>query len=245
VAALRRFVLRILQLIRPRSSERDLDRELVSHLALLEDEFVRRGQSPEGARRSARRALGGLEQARELHRDARSFAWARDTARDVRYGARALRRTPGFAVTAIATLALGIGANTAIFSVVNTLLLRTLPVRHPERLVILKSQLGSSSFATWSQIQALEDGFDGAAAWSDARFTLTDPGRDVEVAQGLYVSGGYFSTLGVRPLVGRVLTQADDRRGAPDGAVAVIGYGLISRPTAVPAQSRLPRTAQR
>jgi hypothetical protein len=124
---MRRLFLRIVNAIRPNRPEPDLARELASHLALLEDEFQRRGLTAADARRAARLALGGIEQTKELHRDARSFVWLDDARRDVLYAARMLRRNPIFALTAALSLAIGIGANTTIFTVTNRLLFHGCP----------------------------------------------------------------------------------------------------------------------
>jgi hypothetical protein len=136
MSRLRQFFLRLHNTLRPGRTEPDLARELASHLALLEDELQRRGMMPEDARLAARRALGGVEQAKELHRDARSFRWFDDARRDVRYSARVLLRNPLFALTAAASLAIGIGATTTIFTVANALLMRApAGVADPGRLV--------------------------------------------------------------------------------------------------------------
>src|SRR5439155_9853385 len=126
MSALRRFLLRLHNFLRPGRTEPDLAREVASHLALLEDEFIRRGMTPEEARLAARRAFGGVEQTKELHRDARSFGWLDDARRDLRLAVRTLRRAPGFTAAIVLTLALGVGANTAMFSVISGLVLKQL-----------------------------------------------------------------------------------------------------------------------
>src|SRR5207247_733285 len=136
MARLRRWWLRLVNVVRPGRSEHELGREVASHLALLEDDFLRRGLTRDDARLAARRAFGGVEQAKELHRDTRSFLWIDDARRDLQYAARLLRRNIIFAVTAALSLALGIGATTTIFSIGNGLLFSAAPgVAQPDRLV--------------------------------------------------------------------------------------------------------------
>ena len=133
---MRRFLLRLREALRPARSESDLARELASHLALLEDEFRQRGMSAEEARLAARRALGSTAHTMNLHRDARSFVWLDDLRWDVGYSVRLLRRNPIFALTAALSLAIGIGANTTIFTIANALLFRPPSgVVEPSRLV--------------------------------------------------------------------------------------------------------------
>src|SRR5262249_21334030 len=133
---LRRLVWRLYSALRPGRSEPGLAREIASHLRLLEDDFLRRGLSRENACLAARRAFGGVEHVKDLQRDARSFVWVDDFRRDFHHATRLLRRNPVFALTAAISLAVGIGASTAIFTVGNTLLLRTAAgVVDPNRLV--------------------------------------------------------------------------------------------------------------
>jgi putative ABC transport system permease protein len=156
---------------------------------------------------------------------------------DVRLALRMVRRSPGFTTTIALTLALGIGANAAIFGVINSLLLRPLPVADPNRLVTISSdgaiargQAGVPwSFAMWEELQRHASLFDGVFAWTPTRFDLAEGGERQPVA-GIFASGTYFETLGVAAVRGRTFTPADDRPGGgPDGAVAVISYGLWQR----------------
>src|SRR5688572_24271736 len=154
---------------------------------------------------------------------------------DVRLALRLVRQSPGFAATIVLTLALGIGANTAIFGVVNGLLLRPLPIAAPERLVTISSDAAIArgypagfgwTFAMWEALQPHVDRFDGALAWTRARFDLA-PSGERQVVEGLFASGGYFATLGVPAILGRTFTAADDRPGGgAAGPVAVISYGF-------------------
>ena len=167
-------------------------------------------------------------------------AWARSRDsvwNDVRLALRMVRRSPGFTATVALTLALGIGANAAIFGVINSLLLRPLPVADPHRLVTISSDAAIArgqagvpwSFAMWKELHPHASPFDGAFAWTPARFDLAERGERQPVA-GIFASGGYFETLGVAAIRGRTFTPADDRPGGgPDGAVAVISYGLWQR----------------
>src|SRR5437879_4606447 len=133
-----RFVAKLENFIFRGRAERDLVREIDAHLALLQDDFERRGMTPEEARRAARRAYGGVEQAKALHRDERSFVWVEQFLQDLRRACWGLVRKPGFTAVAVITLALGIGVNTALFSVYNGIALKPLPVADPDHVVRFK-----------------------------------------------------------------------------------------------------------
>jgi macrolide transport system ATP-binding/permease protein len=122
-------------------------REIDAHLTLLQDEFERQGMSPEDARRAARRTYGGLEQAKELHRDARSFVWVEQFFKDLRYAWSNLLRNPGFTLTAVVALALGIGVNATIFGIYNAVALKQLPVADPSSVMRVKRWFGQNSYA--------------------------------------------------------------------------------------------------
>jgi putative ABC transport system permease protein len=225
----RRFFFRLRNVLRPSHAEPDLARELASHLTLLADELERCGMARAEAVRAARLSLGGVEQTKERHRDARSFRWLDETRRDVQYALRMLQRTPGFTSVAILTLALGIGANTAIFSLVNSLLLRTLPVAEPQRLAIVSgggSPNQAYPYPTWEEMRKRADAFGGICAWWATRFDLAQ-GGERQWVDGLYASGDFFAMLGVPALLGRTFTAADDVRGG--SSVAVISYAFWQR----------------
>ncbi|MCU1262224.1 MAG: permease [Bryobacterales bacterium] len=152
-----------------------------------------------------------------------------DVLQDVRYTLRGLRSSPGFAAIAILSLALGIGANTAIFSLINAVMLKTLPVSHPEQLVelLMKSE-GSNWFTNpiWEQVRDRQDVFSGAFAYSPNRLNLS-AGGEVRNASTSWVSGDFFRTLGVNPLLGRTIAVADDKRGCP--GIAVLSYDFWQR----------------
>jgi putative ABC transport system permease protein len=152
-----------------------------------------------------------------------------DALHDVRYAIRALRSSPGFAAIAILSLALGIGANTAIFSLINAVILKTLPVSHPEQLVqlVMKTE-GGTTFTNpiWEQVRDRQDVFSGALAYSPIRLNLAG-GGEVRNASTSWVSGDFFSTLGVHPILGRTFTAADDKRGCP--AIAVLSHDFWQR----------------
>src|SRR5262245_40100292 len=156
-----------------------------------------------------------------------------DLPRDVRHAWRTLRSTPIVTIVAVASIALGIGANTAIFSVINSLFLRALPVRDPARLVLVTDSSAGHvrawSYAIWAQIRQRRELFERSAAWSFTGFDLAS-GGEAQNIDGIWASGVFFDTLGVPALLGRTLQEGDDRPGGgASGPVAVIGYGFWQR----------------
>ena len=203
---------RLLYLLRWSRHASDLQEEIEAHRALRQDAFERDGLAPEDAARASRRALGNVALAVEDARDVWAIRTVDSVWQDLRAALRGLRKSPGFALVAIGTLALGIGANTALFSIFSSLILRPLPVRDPGSLALLTN--GSWSYPIWDEIRTREtELFDGAFAWSNQRFDLSAGGLS-EPVDGAYVSGRFFDVLGVRAIRGRLLTPADD--GAAD-----------------------------
>jgi putative ABC transport system permease protein len=203
---------------------RELAREFAHHIAERRDELMKSGMNAHDAESEARRKFGNAASQKERTRDVDLLTWLETCAADIRYAFRALRRSPAFALVAILSLALGIGANTAIFSLVNAVLLRSLPVSHPEELVALNFGPGDLTFTNplWEAVRERQDSshlFADAFATAVARFDLTT-GGETRTAVGEEVSGAYFSVLGVRPALGRLFTRADDTRGCR--AIAVL-----------------------
>jgi predicted permease len=228
---LRRIFLRFYLLFADSKAEADLAREIAAHLVLLEDEYLCQGMSPEDARRAARLAYGGVEQAKELHRDERSFQGLSQILQDARYAFRQLRKSPAFTAVAVLTLALGIGANTAIFSVVNGVLLNPLPFHEPEQLIALHASMadyerGSISYPNFLDWQKESHSFSAMAIYRAKGMSLTGMG-EAERINGEFVSSDFFSLLGVKPLIGRTLAAGEDRIGA--GPVVLISEGLWRR----------------
>src|SRR5262245_57358485 len=152
---------------------------------------------------------------------------------DLRQAVRVLKATPIVSLVAILSLALGIGANTAIFSIVNSLLLRALPVKEPQQLALVTNDpvrgIAWWTNPIWEQIRQRRDLFDGVMAWSTQRFNLA-AGGETQFVEGIWASGSMFEVLGVPAMLGRTFTAADDARGGgPDGAVTVISYGFWQR----------------
>jgi predicted permease len=218
---------RLLNLVRPGRLNREIDREIAFHLAERADELVARGMSREEAERTARRQFGNALVQRERTRDADVLLWLESVQFDVRYALRGLRRSPGFALIAIVSLGLGIGATTAVFSLMNALMLRSLPVQRPDELVqvMLGEQRQSFTNPLWEEIRRGSP-LAGVLAYGGASFDLAN-GGEVRNVDGNFVSGEYFSVLGVAPVLGRLPGPSDDVRGC--GGVAVLGHGLWQR----------------
>ena len=208
--------------------ERELEAELKFHLDEESAERQERGLSPEEARRGARLDLGNLTIVKESTREAWGWGAIETWMQDLRYGMRTLAKNPAFTITAVLSLALGIGANVAIYSIINAVMVRTLPVKDPQELVALgipgKNHSTSFTNPLWEVIRDSGDALAGMLAYSQERFDLSEGGES-RFIDGLWVSGGYFDVLGVPALRGRVLTSRDDRHGGgDDGPVAVISY---------------------
>jgi len=211
---------------------RDLEfaAELESHLQLHIEDNLRAGMTPEAARREALMKLGGVEQTKENYRDRRGLPMLETLVQDLRYALRMFSRNPGFTSVVVLTLALGIGANTAIFSLINAVLLQSLPVRDPNELVVVQykdpQSGGEYEDFSYPMYQALRDknsAFAGVFCRSGVDFNAAYAGQS-ERAVGEMVSGNYFEVLGVRPWIGRLLTYQDDQvPGAQP--VAVLSYG--------------------
>jgi predicted permease len=228
-------------------AERELDAEVQNYFEIVAERLMARGLSREEAMRLARLEWEGPEQVKEKVRQARMGFAVETTARDVRYAWRTLRKNPGFTVVAVSTLGLGIGANSAIFSLINAVMLRALPVQHPEQLVLLTdpsesgvametTQHGTRSILSYREFQQLRlhnTVFSGLfAAQSDVSNVDVLPegaGESQSLrAQVQLVSGEFFQVLGVKPIMGRVFTPEEDKRPGAN-PVAVISYGYWQR----------------
>ncbi|MBZ5619790.1 MAG: ABC transporter permease [Acidobacteriia bacterium] len=211
---------------RKRSTEGQLNSELQFHVEQLIQDYIAAGMEPREAQRRARLEFGGIEQIKEECRDVRRLRWLRDLAQDLRYALRTLSRSPGFLAVAVLSLALGIGANTAIFSLIDAVMLRPLPVRQPERLVQIARLTAEGAPLTVSyplfeyfrdHVQSISGAFVETNVWPSILL------NGAETVYGELVSGSYYSLLGIEPAAGRLLEPQDD--AAPGASpVAVISY---------------------
>jgi predicted permease len=209
---------RMIELFRRSRLDRELDDEVGFHLSMMEAEFRAKGMSEEDARAAARREFGGVAQAKESYREERGVPRLENLARDAQYALRGLRRNPGFTAAAVLSLALGIGANTAVFSLFHAVMMRSLPVAHPEELVMLYRTggwglYGVTSYPLYKDLRGRSDLFRGLVATSGARnvrFSASPEDR-MQFVQQEFVSGEYFRVLGVQPVIGRVFTDEDNQ----------------------------------
>jgi putative ABC transport system permease protein len=213
---------RLVHVLRWSRHDADLREEIEAHRALRQAALERDGLARDDAAQASHRAMGNLTLAVEDVRDVWAMRVLDSLQQDVRAAVRGLRKSAGFSAVAIGTLALGIGANTSLFTIFNSLIMRPLPVRDPGSLALLTD--GSWSYPVWQEIGTrASDLFDGAFAWSRESFDLAQGGRAVPV-DGAYVSGRFFDVLGVSAFRGRMLTPADDSAAPPNGPVAVISH---------------------
>jgi putative ABC transport system permease protein len=214
-----------------RKKEHEFDEELQFHLDAEAEERAEAGLSSSEARLAAKCELGNIGLIKESTREVWGWMSLERIAQDLRYALRTMRKNPGFTATAVLSLALGIGANTAIFSILNAVILRPLPVEDPQQLVQIKLGEGGDGEVTnpiWEQVRDHQQAFSGVLAYSPDRFDLADGGES-HFAEGLWVSGDFFRVLGVPAMQGRIFTKNDDQRGQGQGAVAVIGYSFWKR----------------
>src|SRR5262245_59478532 len=214
--------------------ERELDEELRYHIDRQTEQNIRLGMNPEEARHAAQKAFGGVEQAKERSRDARGVRWIEDLWQDLRYGARMLAKNPGFTSVAILSLALGIGANTAIFSVLYAVLLRPLPYRDPNRLVLifskgLEDQREPILLDDFAVLKSQSQSFEAMSIFYKntgiSRVNLTGA-AEPEVAQGGFVSADFFPLMGMAPKIGRFFTIEEETQR---NRVVILSQGLGNR----------------
>ncbi|HEX5083500.1 MAG TPA: ABC transporter permease, partial [Blastocatellia bacterium] len=225
---LRLIYSRLYGLLRKNRIEQEMDDEMRFHLLMRTRENIERGMRPDEAEREARRRFGNVGRIKDLARDIKGGGFMETLLQDLRYGARMLMKNPGFTLVVVITLALGIGANTAIFSLVNGVLLRPLPYAEPERLVrvfenfkkrnLSFAGLTAPGFLDWRAQQTV---FEDIAAYQAIGFDLTGEGESRRVL-GMRASAGFFSLLRIRPALGRGFTAAEDIFGK--GQVVMLSH---------------------
>lgn len=218
---------RLLALLRRRKLDLDLDDEILAHLELAEHDALAAGLSPEEARRTARRNFGEIGKMKEDHRDRRSVPWMDNLLRDFKYGMSSLARDRGFAAIAIGLLALGIGANSAMFSIVDAVLLKPLPFPEPDRMVRVWEStpqgVNGTTTLTFLDWKRQTDLFEALSAESTTKAAV-DTGGHPERVTGKEVSADYFQVFGVRPQLGRTFAHGEDQPGA--GRVVVLSHAF-------------------
>jgi putative ABC transport system permease protein len=208
---LRRSLLQLGELFRKNRRERELAAEMESHLQLHIEDNLRAGMTAAQARREALMKLGGVEQTKENYRDRRGLPLLETLLQDVRFAARTLLKNPGFACLAVLTLALGIGANTAIFSVINGVLLSPLPYKNPQQLVVMRE---NDSPPNVRDIQRQVRAFSQGGGINVEKMDYTGGTEPVQVRVGL-IDAGFLETLGVQPMLGRIISPEEDVQGGP------------------------------
>src|SRR5437867_7816757 len=246
---LRVLLLRLIAIFRKQRLERDLDKELQSHLEMLVAENLRLGMPQQEAHRAARLSLGSIENTKEMYRDQRGLPLLETFFQDFRYAVRTLRKSPGFTAVAVLVLALGIGVNSAIFSVVEGVMLRPLPYPEPDRLVSLWEEIAREPPANWKTSGATLGGGAGPKRMNVAPANLADYERQNHVFSeiagvavvgknltesgsperifGEKVNAGYFAVIGAQPAIGRAFTAEEDRAGAD--RVVIVSHELWQR----------------
>jgi hypothetical protein len=221
--------IRFRSLFRPTAVTREIDQELQFHLERQIEKYLRAGLTREQARRRVRLEFGGLTQIKEDCQEANGISFIEHIGQDVCYALRMFGRTPGFTVVVVMTLALGIGANTAVFSLINAVLLKMLPVKDPGQLVQfskIQPVDGENDYFSYPEVERFQrepQAFSGVFAFANLAGVNVEANGHGEIANGQVVSGNYFSTLGVSAILGRTISPADDQR-AGGSAVAVISY---------------------
>ncbi len=216
-------------------ADQDLHDEVQAFVDMAAADMRRDGASAAEARRMAVLDLGGVEQTKERVRTGRHGAWLDDLGRDLRYAFRICSRTPGFSAVIMITLAVGIGGNTAMFSLVETLMLRSLPVRQPEQLVELLFKYPRDprlNLYRWKDYKRFRDQnhvFSDLIAVSPARFQVTASALGTELVDGAYVSGNFFDALGLHPTIGRLIGPPDAEIGSAGAAVSVISWSYWNK----------------
>jgi predicted permease len=226
---MRQLIFRLLALVWHNRAEDELAREMDAHLAMLEEEHVRRGMTRDEARFAARRAMGSVALVSDIHRDARSFVNLEDLGRDFRHAFRALRRAPGFTFIAVFALGLGIGVNTTFFTIVNAICLRGVPIESPERVMYVGVRDGQDrpanlSYVEFDELRSRTTAFEQVAAYTNTVAVVADPRQPPARVSAAYLSAGAFELLGDRPILGRGFRVEEDRPGSPP--VVVFGADL-------------------
>ena len=233
-------------LLRRERVETEMDRELGFHIERETELNVARGMTGDDARRAALVAFGGVEQTKEAVRDERRTAWLEQLVGNVRFASRRLRRAPIFAAAAVLVLALGVGATTAVFSLLNGILLEPLPYSEPSRLVRLTHIVSNAGPSTVDQsdasvmlYQSQSRAFDGIAAWrfDDGDLAPSEQGQGAVRVRGARVTANFFDVLGVRPALGRGFETGEDRPGAP--RVVCLSCQIWQEPRVKTARQRL------